>query len=122
MRSKALAFCVLIIGIPAFAKPKPVMESAKVISQDIGAYRNGVAVMPVGTMLAGVPIVRRSDIVVVQTDKYRLTWSEIGRKFIVLPVNGTVSFYRDKNSFIVLDSEGKKHKFALIHAEEIAPK
>jgi hypothetical protein len=122
LKPKVLMLCTLLLTAPAFGKPKPAMEQAKVISQQIGAYKNGVAMMPIGTMVAGVPIMRSSDVVVVQTDKYRFTWSEVGRKFIVLPVNGTIAFYRDKNSFVVLDSEGKKHKFALIHAEAIDPK
>ena len=120
MRSRIVfALALLCFCVPAFAKKHHEFQSAKVISQNIKSYNNGVAIVPLGTMVAGVPINRRSNIVVVETDKYRLTWSEVGRKAIVLPVNETIQFYRDGDWFIVLDSKEKKHKFALIHMEAI---
>ncbi len=76
--------------------------------------------MPLGRGLIGVPITRNSDIVVVETATQRLTWAEAGRKFVILPVNGTIHFYRDGNWFIVLDSKKNKHKFGLVHLEAIS--
>lgn len=120
MRSRILpAVALLLICVPAFGKKEPEFHAAKVISQNIGSYRNGVAVMPLGSMVAGVPINRRSNIVVLETDKYRLTLSEVGRNFVVLPVNDTIQMYRDGRWFIVLDSEKKKHRFGLVHMEDI---
>ena len=76
--------------------------------------------MPLGSGVVGVPITRRSNIVVLETAKARLTWSEVGKNAIILPVNGTIEFYQDGDWFIVLDSKHKKHKFALVHFENIA--
>jgi hypothetical protein len=75
--------------------------------------------MPIGTMMVGVPITRRSNIVVVETANQRLTWSEqvTRRGPVVFPVNETIQFCQDGNWFIVFDSNRKKHKFGLVHME-----
>jgi hypothetical protein len=70
-------------------------------------------------MVPGVPINRRSNIVVLETGKCRLTLSEVGRNWIVLPVNDTIQLYQDGKWFVVLDSKKKKHRFGLIHMEDI---
>lgn len=120
MKIGVLSICLLcLLGTPGFAKEQPEFHSAKVISQNISSEDRGYAVIPIGTSLAGVPISRRSDIVVVETSKARLTLSEMGHKFIVLPVNGTIEIYQDGNQLIVLDSNKKKHKFALVHMETL---
>ena len=89
-------------------------ETATVISQDVTTYNAGAVAMPLGTGVAAVPIRRRSNIVVVETATERLTWSEAGKNTVILPVNGSVRFYRDGDWYIVLDSKDKKHKFGLI--------
>jgi hypothetical protein len=120
MRSRALLTAALMCSsVLAFAKDQPEYHSAKVISQDVNSYNHGVAVVPLGNVIAGVPITRRSNIVTVETSKHRLTWSEAGKNTLILPVNETIQFYQDGNWFIVLDSKKKKHKFALIHAEAL---
>ncbi len=120
MRSRVVVAVVLLpFCVPAFAKKTLEFHSEKVISQNIGSYDNGVAVVPLGTMAAGVPIRRRSNIVVVENAKYRLTLSEVGRNFVVLPVNDTIQMYQDGKWFVVLDSQKKKHQFVLIHVENI---
>jgi hypothetical protein len=105
-----------ILAIPslALAEKQHSYESATVVSQDLNSYNAGAVAMPIGTSVAAVPVVRRSNIVVVETEGYRYTWSEVGKNTIILPVRGTISFYRDGNYFIVADSKNKKHKFALI--------
>ncbi len=106
----------------AFAKTHPIFQSAKVISQNIGSYNAGAAAMPIGTMVVGVPIVRTSDIVVIETSTQRMTWSEYikGRRgAVILPVNGAIQFYQDGKWFVVLDANKKKHKFSLVHLEAI---
>jgi len=75
--------------------------------------------MPMGTGLVGVPINRHSNVVVVQAENERMTWVEVGNNSIILPVNGSVNFYRDNKWFIVLDAKSKKHKFSMIHMESI---
>ena len=120
MKALALIAC-LCVSLSALAKDAPRMRTAKVISQDIGAYNGGAAVMPMGTGLIGVPITRHSNIVVIQTDKARITLSEMANKhFIILPVNGDITFYTDKNVVVIVDGDGKKHKFGIAHLETLA--
>lgn len=126
MKKAILVLIAGMITLPACAKRQPVpLETGTVVSQEIGAYRVGAAVAPIGTMLVGVPIMRRSDIVVIETPTARMTWSEYlssrrGRP-VVLTVNGPVQFYQDKGWFIVLDTAGKPHKFSLVHEELLTP-
>ena len=89
-------------------------ERGKVVSQDLSSSPAGTYAAPVGTATIAVPIYRTSNVVVIETDSYRYEWSEVGRKKVVLPVNGLIEFYRDGDWFIVLDSKRKKHKFALV--------
>ena len=116
MKSATLFALTMILLVPflAVAEKQHNWETAKVISQDVNTYNSGAVAMPIGTMIAAVPIRRRSNIVIVETDAQRLTWSEAGKNTVILPVNGSVRFYRDGNWFIVLDSKNKKHKFGLI--------
>jgi len=98
-------------------------ETARVVSQNLGSSPAGVYSAPVGTGSIAAPIYLRSNIVVVDTGDYRYTWQEFTRSpnwhhFVVLTVNDEVKFYRDGQWFVVLDSRGKKHKFALIGAEK----
>jgi len=98
-------------------KPGPVLEHGVVLSQEITATRNGVYAAPIGTAAIAVPIYGRSNVVVIETESTQYTWSEATRRgTIVLTVNAPVEFYRDGNWFIVLDSKGRKHRFALIGA------
>ena len=119
MKRAVLSICLLCLGLPSFAKDPQATHPAKVISQDIGSEDHGLAVMPIGTMIAGVPITRTHNIVVIETPKYRLTLSEIGRKFVILPVNETIQVSQEGDQILVLDSKKKKHKFAVVHAEKL---
>ena len=116
-----LSACVIFCCAPALAGKLLPLGSAKVISQEIGSYNNGAAVVPCGNMLFAAPIRRQSNIVVVETAHHSLTWSESprDRSTLVLSVNDTIQFYQDGNWFIVLDSRHKKHKFALVHMETL---
>jgi hypothetical protein len=96
-------------------------ETATVISQNLGSRPAGIYSGPAGEGQAVIPINLRSNIVVVETGAYRYTWQEFTRSpnwhhFVVLTVNDDVKFYRDGQWFMVLDSQGKKHKFTLIGA------
>ena len=115
----AVLIVLLLCGLSAVAEQRP-LQTAKVISQQVGAYNGGAVVMPMGTGLIGVPITRRSNIVVIETARHRITLSELANKhFLVVPVNGTVSFFTDKNLVVMLDSNNKKHKFTIIHLEDL---
>ncbi len=98
----------------ASSKEQHNWERGKVIAQDISSSPVGTYAAPVGTATVAVPIYRRSNSVVIETDNYRYEWNEVGRNMLILPANGFVDFYRDGNWFIVLDSKHKKHKFTLV--------
>ncbi|MDR5726639.1 MAG: hypothetical protein RB191_04130 [Terriglobia bacterium] len=121
MKALLLSICLVWSCVPALAGKVVPLQSARVISQEIGSYNNGAAVVPYGNMLFAAPIRRQSNIVVVETARHRLTWSESprDRHTLVLSVNDTIQFYYDGKWFIVLDSKHKKHKFALVHMETI---
>lgn len=95
------------------ARKEPAWESGKVVSQDLTSSKAGVYAAPIGTAAIAVPIYRRSNRVVIETDTQILEWVEVGQRALILPVHGTVEFYRDGDWFIVLDTKNKKHKFAL---------
>jgi hypothetical protein len=108
--------CVVLLAAPfAFpAEKQRNWEHAKVIAQNVNSSAAGAYAAPLGTGAVAVPIYRRSNIVVVETDTYRYEWSEVGRTPVILPVNGFIDFYRDGKWFVVLDAKQKKHKFGLI--------
>ena len=111
-----IGIVALTISAPSafLAEKQHNWERGKVISQERGSDRAGAAAAPIGTMVVAVPIYRNWNTVVIETEKYRYSWNEVGNKHIILPVNGEIQFYRDGDYFIVLDTKNKKHKFALI--------
>lgn len=120
----SVAFVLLLsVSVPAFARKTIAVETGRVLQQNIDSEDRGTAVMPIGTMIAAIPISRQSNIVVVQAGGQRMTWSEriTRRGPIVLPVNGEVYFYRDGNWFVVEDAKRKVHKFSLLHVENASP-
>lgn len=110
----ALVVCLPVVGL---AKKQHELQTAKVISQDIETQDRGAVVMPLYGGLVGVPISQRTNVVVLETSHHRLSMAEVGRRTIVLPVNGMVQFYQDGNWLIMVDSRGKKHKFTMLHEE-----
>ena len=116
MRTKAfLLVSSLIFGIcPLRAAEKHHWESAKVLSQSLNSQASGAMAAPIGNVVVALPIYRQSNIVMVETETHQLQWSEVGKQKVILPVNGMIQFYRDKNWFVVLDNKGKKHKFGLV--------
>lgn len=115
MKKTVLVLLIAMVPIVAFSRDKEhEVEHAKVISQSMNSSQAGTYNAPIGSATVAVPLYRRSNVVVVETNDYRFEWSESGNKPIVLPVNGTIDFYRDGDWFIVLDSHHKKHKFGLV--------
>lgn len=98
------------------AKQPIIWQTGTIISQDLNSSPAGVYAAPIGTARVAVPIYRTSNIVVVDTPKVIFRWSEVGRRPIVLTVNGRVDFYQDGDWFIVLDTKHRKHKFSIIGA------
>jgi hypothetical protein len=86
------------------------------------------------TFPSGIPIYLYTSVVVVETDRQRLTWEEneigksinskvllspLGKDLMIFPVNDKIKFYRDGSLYIVVDDAGKKHKLKLVHMETI---
>jgi hypothetical protein len=115
-RTLTLLFAITLFVLPSFAAKQKNWETAKVISQEFDAIGGSAVTMPRGTMHAAFPLTRTRhySIVVVETAKSRMTWSESGKHPITLMVNGSIQFYRDGDRFVVLDFQQKKHKFVLI--------
>jgi hypothetical protein len=114
MKKSGFTLSFVLLCVCAFGGDKHEMEHGTVVSQDLNSSAAGTYDAPVGTARVSVPIYRRSNIVLIDTEAYTYQWSEAGNKTIILPVNGDIEFYRDGNWFIVLDSKHKKHKFALV--------
>ena len=108
---------ILIASAVVLAEESHQWETATVISQTIGSSPMGEC----GGQLGG-----KSNTVVVDTGTYRYSWQEITSAsdrdhFIVLTghdriAHEQVKFYRDGQSFVVLDNQGEKHKFCLLHS------
>jgi hypothetical protein len=98
-------------------------ETATVISQTIGRSPMGECSGQAGV---AAPTNRKSNTVVVDAGRYRYSWQEVtgdldGHDFIVLTghdgiAHDQIKFYREGQWFVVLDNQGEKHKFCLLHA------
>jgi len=121
MKPFVIPAAVLLLCVLVAAEKQHDWEQGVVKSQDVSSYNAGAVAMPIGTSVAAVPITRRSNVVVVETATVRYTWSEVGKNTVILPVNGTVNFYRDGNFFVVLDTNNKKHKFSLVGMTSLSP-
>lgn len=108
---------VVALAVGSLSAEKKSIEwfGATVISQQFDSQAAGVYAAPIGVAAIAVPIYRRSNIVVIENVKARITWSESFRRApLVFPVNAPVKYYQVGNWVFVLDSDGKKHKFAVI--------
>ncbi len=109
-----LSLLLLIVSTLALAEKERAWENAKVISQDLRTHTGAAYGGPFGPGPMVVPVAYTTNIVVVETTDYRYTWSEHSKKKVVVPVRGMIRFYRAGDYFVVLDTNGKKHKFALL--------
>ncbi len=127
MKDCLLAVCLLGFALPGSAKNSMPLQSAKVISQKIDSFNDGARVMTMGDAMTGHPPVDASSTVVIETANSRLTlvetiharvsWIQKRPSALVLPVNGTIQFYRDGNWLVILDPNHKKHRFEIVHEE-----
>ena len=86
------------------------------ISQDFGAQQAGTYAAPIGNGTVAVPLYRKWNVVTVDVGPYRYQWQEKGNNYVILTVNDDVSFYRDGDWFVAVDTKNKKHKFSVISA------
>ena len=124
MTPKLLSAVVLIAAL-ATAKTPIQWETGVVVFQNLGSQTVGAVVAPVGTAIVGAPIRENTNVVVIDTAHYRYTLTEpnlggpilfrrsYSSNALILPVNGTVQFYRDGDWFIFMDSKHKKHRFSM---------
>ena len=111
---KRLLAC-MFVSVAVYAAQKDIVwERGTILSQDYGAEPAGAYATPIGTASIAVPLYRRHNTVVIDTGSVIYTWGEIGRRAIILPVNGGIDFYRDGDKFIVLDVKNRKHKFTML--------
>ena len=94
-------------------------KAAKVISQELKSLDGGVATTMYGGAIRTVPVTHVSNVIVLETDRYRTTVVEADNKQLIVPVNATVTVYQDGNHVIILDQKGKKYKFSPIHVEQL---
>ena len=120
MKAVALGVAVLLAASVAPAKPHD-WKTGRIISQSVTTNDGGTAVVPVGGIIAAVPIRRVTNTVVMEANGYRMTLVEKQSKhYLVLAENGDAQFYQDGKWFVFQDVEKKEHKFSLMHLEKIA--
>jgi len=117
---------MLIASAVMVAEESHQWETATVISQTIGSSPMGDCSGQVGSGAVAARTNRKSNTVVVDTGRYRYSLQELiggsdWHQFIVLTghdhvAHEQVKFYRDGQSFVVLDNQGETHKFCLLHA------
>jgi hypothetical protein len=102
------------------AKPTPDWKKAVVIDQLSSLSGRGTDDLP---RMFGIPAQRQHKVLVLDTEEgFRITLEETAWRiedFLILTVNQSVSYYMEKDAFIMLDAKGKKHKFALLRKEKL---
>jgi hypothetical protein len=111
---------VVTVSTVLAAKAKPDWQKAVVIDQLDTLYSGATDSLP---MAFGIPAKRQHKILVLDTEQgFRVTLEETAWRledFLILTVNQSVSYYKEKDAFIMLDFKGKKHKFALLREEKL---
>jgi len=103
--------CPLLFGA---RRQAIVWEQGKVLAQDLGSAQAGAYAGPLAGGVYAVPLYQSWNRITIETETqiYDLT-ERAGRRWIIVPVNGEIPFYREGNFFILLDTGRKKHKFIL---------
>ena len=113
---------MLMVTVPTVlaAKDKPDWQKALVIDQLDRLGSGGADDLP---RMFGIPAQRQHKILVLDSEQgFRVTLEETAWRredFLILTVNQSVSYYKEKDAFIMLDLKGKKHKFALLREEKL---
>jgi hypothetical protein len=107
---RIFAIAILLFSVLVASAEKPISwETGHVVSQDISTQPTS-------------RYVYKTNTVVVDVGSVRYTWSELylnvkpfapPMKPVILTVNTEIRFYRDKDSFVVLDAKRKEHRFTL---------
>jgi hypothetical protein len=123
-RTLRLVFVAVLMAtvstVLAAKDPKPDWQKAVVVDQLDRLSSGGADDLP---RMFGIPAQRQHKILVLDTEQgFRVTLEETAWRledFLILTVNQSVSYYKEKDSFIMLDAKGKKHKFALLREEKL---
>lgn len=120
---KATILTVLAIAICLGAKPKDVTwETGTVLAQNMTVHeRTGTWMSPTSNQIQNYPMYLKRNSVAIRVGNRVYEWVEKNGT-MVLPVNGTIQFYREKGMFIVLDSQNKPHKFVAVSEMVDTPK
>jgi hypothetical protein len=118
MSKVRIALTLALFIAPAAAGP---IHSCTVIAQDLSSDQLEIRPAPLNTNIYRVPLGSFSNIVVVETEGERLILSESGKKNpLVFTVGEEAQFIFQHSWLIFQDTNGKKHKFAVVHTEIIA--
>jgi len=91
------AIVAVLLSSALWAEKPQAWETARVISQNLSSEKAGAYAAPLGSGTVAVPLYRRWNVVIVETEQYRYEWQEQGRTPIILNVNEDVQFHRDGN-------------------------
>ena len=123
-----VVFSLFILSTSAtvMAKEPHQWETATVISQNIGRSVMGECRERVRGSSVAAPANHKSNTIVVDTGRQRYSLQELTggshwNHFVVLTghdgvAHEQVKFYRVGQLFVVLDNQGEKHEFCLLHA------
>ena len=115
---RVLAIAILLLSVSAEVAKKPITwETGRVVSQDISTQPTSRYVYKTNTVVIDVGSIRSELYLNVKPFAPPM-------QPVVLTVNMDIRFYRDKDSFVVLDTKGKEHKFSLAGSMQlpVAPK
>jgi hypothetical protein len=97
MRTLALGVWLFLTS-NIFANEQHDWKTGKIISQNVISDNNGTAVVPVGGIIAAVPIKRVTNTVIMEANGYRFTLVEKQTKhYLVLAENSDAQFYKDES-------------------------
>jgi TonB family protein len=118
-------FLFLVLLLPAMeiglAEKKPVKtEKGKVTDQRVVMKETGAkATSTGGSILTMTPVYKKYNYIKIETEEHRYAMSQQNETPLMLTIGESVEFYREKDKLVLLDSKGKKHKFAVIQVENI---
>lgn len=112
---RALLALAILAAVPGFAAA-PQWQHGTVLGQETQSVYSGSYEAWVHGVYVNVPTYRNINTLTVETECYRYVWQEapMFHGNVILPINGTVNFYQDGSSFIIIDIKNRKHKFSIL--------
>jgi hypothetical protein len=111
------AALLIALSLPALAKKPIGPDNAIALRQDEGTERLGWSAVLIGRGVVAGPLYRRWNVVTIDTGPYRYQWQELSDKHrLIFTINEQFQFWRYGRLFLVVDAQGKTHKFGLVSA------